>query len=270
MNLVDVYASWRASISIFEKKNFKLFFLVSLKTLKTALPLVLKYGGVLLALDYTLRRYILPPEYEWSAWFVFRVLITFVMLLFTRASLEPKTASYFKKYVTRVWDVALLLSIPSITYFLILGGFAFVTSRFESVVHPAHILTGDLIASFVLFSPLLIPMLTLSGFFVLDSNGGVKNAAAALTRSMLALVYYLPVMVVFGIVGLFAFEVLEPLPLTSGIVGLVGGGQSILAHLVVMPLGYLAKIVLHLLYVSLMANYYLKLKHGNYKLFFNQ
>ncbi len=48
MNIFDVLASWRQSLAIFEKKNFKLFFLVSLKTLKTALPFVLRYGGVLL------------------------------------------------------------------------------------------------------------------------------------------------------------------------------------------------------------------------------
>ncbi len=270
MNIFDVFTSWRASLAIFEKKNFKLFFLVSLKTLKSALPLVLRYGGPLLVLDYALRRYLLPPHLEWSAWFVFRVLISFVMLLATRASLEPKNGAYFKKYLSRIWDVVLLLGLPSLVYFGVLAVFAFVTQRFESVVHPAHILTGDLVTTFVLCSPLLVPLLTLSGFFVLDSNGGAKESAAALTRSMLALVYYLPVMAVFGFVGLFAFEVLALLPLTQGIINMLGGSQSVLAHLVVMPLGYLAKIVLHLLYISLMANYYLKLKHGNYKLFFNQ
>ena len=97
MNIFDVFASWRASLAIFEKKNFKLFFLVSLKTLKTALPLVLRFGGPLLVADYALRRYFLPPHLLWTSWFVFRVLISFVMLLFTRASLEPKSGAYFKK-----------------------------------------------------------------------------------------------------------------------------------------------------------------------------
>ena len=87
---------------------------------------------------------------------------------------------------------------------------------------------------------------------------------------MRALVYYLPVLAVFGFAGLFAFEVFGLLPFTTDIFGMLGGGQSIFTHLIVMPLGYLVKTVLHLLYFSLMANYYLKLKHGNYKLFFTQ
>ena len=270
MNLLDVFASWRQSLSIFEKKNFKLFLLVSLKNLKTALPLVLRYGGPLLVADYALRRYLLPADLEWVAWLCFHILISFVMLLATRASLEPKNFAYFKKYTRRFLDVFLIITIPTVVYIGIIALLALASARFEYFVNPGQLLSGDVVALVVLFTPLLIPVLTLSGYFVLDTNGGLRSALASLNRGMRALVYYLPVLAVFGFFGLFAFEVFELLPFTTGIFEMLGGGQSIFTHLVVMPLGYLLKTILHLFYFSLMANYYLKLKHGNYKLFFTQ
>ncbi len=268
MGMSVILLSWKSSLELFRKANLKLFILVCLKNSIGAVSLLVRYFSPFFIVDYVLRYHVIPVEYAFTGLMASRFLISFVMLLCVRASLERKDLAYFYEYFRRIVGVLGLVGIMVGLFFGLLS----LTEMF--IVHDQYapfaqrFIAKDLGALLMSLSLLLLPYLSLTSFFLLDSEGRLKNIVHSMTRGLKAIIYYLPACAIFGAFGILAFELVGPLSIVHGIAGWFGVFDHFIVILLLNIGEFIIRSLFRLFFLSIMTNYYLKIKHGNYALFF--
>lgn len=179
--------SWKDSLSLFLPKNFKLFFLVTLKGIVQVYKNLFKYFWWLIlatgVIDYVFARYgnALSNSMVIGAglsillllWFTFY----FVQYLTIRPSLKPKGYEYYFEY-----GIYFL-------YFILYSLIAYVIRyAYQALWYPF------VVADLLIY---LSPLLTFCILFLLDSDGTFVSALYSVVRGFKMFLYNLPFCIIF-------------------------------------------------------------------------
>ncbi len=184
-----LFQSWKESLLIFLPKNAKLFFLVTLKTVTQSYKLIMRDFWWLLVVTWVLP--IITAWYFWSNLLFnsislfLQISSVFVFFLIIRPSIKRKGYEYYKDHLRFLF------------YFLI--GALFLTgcliALFKILLTTLNPFTAHWIAvaSFLSITTLFMsPLFSFIIFFVLDSDGGIKNTFLAMIRGIKMVVYNYP------------------------------------------------------------------------------
>lgn len=198
---MNVIQSWKESIGFFRPSNLKLFFLVTIKTIKEIYLFLFKYFWWLillyLILEFSFVFLDLPFMYAKVIQALIIILWTFFICLSARASVGIKSAEYFIYYVRYlpgmfigIWFISLLFSVFSGV------GAWLLPSQFEGWA--ALGISNALNAMSLLFV-----------FFLFDMPLALENWARALYFSFLMFIFNIvSIMVLIALVQIIYFLVL--------------------------------------------------------------
>ena len=173
---MELVAAWKESLSLLRWQKFKLFLLVTLKSIIRTYRLLFTYWWWLIGLLYVLGISISMSSNIFAknvfslAFTVFAVAFQIVLYLSCRPSVLPKDANYFRGYKNRL---ALLVGICVI----------------------------NMVSKMVPFSTAFC---TLWALFALDQKQGADSLLQPIRGAAAMLFYNLPLFVVFGILILIA------------------------------------------------------------------
>jgi hypothetical protein len=236
MDFSNLVSSWKDSLEVFKKKNFVLFLLASLNTLRRSLILLLKYFWWVFIIFFATDLYFSFWGFEYAyqygsiTWFFLKAFLYFYAILAARPSIERKDMEYFVTYMQK--------------YFLIFVVFLF------CYLDPIFFL-------FLIFA-----------FHYLDSKPGIKNCLYSFLTSFKIVLYHLPVFIIFG-VSKFLLDGLIYLYQNVkywGINYLFGQNDIIFFIVDQFVMIFFGLIVL--LFISFVSIYYTKSKHKNFDFFF--
>lgn len=235
---MNILQAWQESFYFFQPKQFNLFLLVTLKSIKDAYSLLIKYWwwlyliciGLMIASVHT------SVGHSKLLFILFALpfgvalkIVQFIMILATRPSMQRKTYSYFMHYLQERWYLIALLWLATLF-------------RME----------------WIPLFPIGIVLFTL---FALDSPNTMQSVGKSLFRTLVMLTYNLPLWIVI-FVAIFLVNALFLLSsMLFGFIGLVTFG-TVLTHL------------LSLLFlpveICLITNVYIKKLHEQSNLYFPQ
>jgi hypothetical protein len=251
--------SWKDSLSLFKPKNFKLFALVTLKTIGQTYRLLLKYFWWI-ALLYVAVHFInisatvfgislqaLATAFLLFIWF-------FVSCLIVRPSISQKNYAYFHAYLAHALSVALGIFVLFIPFMITQELFFLDFSPF-----PLH--NEQLIFLFTFMSQVSLPPLILFFvFFVLDMPLGFKNWYKAQIFAEKMLIYNAPALVILGIVLFGSYTIVEYIFSSACILDLCRYPMF----------KYLFYFLPEPILASVMCNFYVKRLHEQPQLYFKQ
>jgi len=266
-NHMYLLQSWKESLTIFIPKNFKLFLLVTLKSLLETTKTFFRYFWWLIVLELGG-----PPLLNMLGVFtkmpsgdvanivafltVFAQTITlFCLYLIARPSVAKKDYAYFKHYSYYV----------AIVFFI-----AFVCSL---------VVQMSLLYARVLLGSLLVPLLflvmlpsALGAFFLLfwfDSDGTIKNLFYSFVRSIKMVLYNYPFCLIASLLFGGMWALVSVVPVQTFI--FIYGAKLGILPLVVWPMLILRSIVRVLLFalqICFFTNFYVKRLHDQFTLYF--
>lgn len=233
----DLLRTWRNSLVLARPSNLKLFLLVSMKTWLEALFLFCKFVGLWYLAAFAVL-YAVPHWNVYVDTILFKILFSIPMFLAVRPSLERKNLLYFKRYAHRALGIIVLsVGVMSILFSLFFSVNLFLA---KSGLYYFYCFYG--------IGSLIIPLLIFSSFFFLDSDGSPLSLWSSFVQGLKMLVYYFPIVIVVGMVGLLIFLI--------DFSFVIGSLMTVLRSM------------LQLFLFSFLANYYTKIKYSNYQLFF--
>lgn len=209
---MNLFVAWRDSLSLLQPKNFKLFFLVTLKTMVDTFKVWIKYFWwliVLPLLPFTLlllnestrfeifgvfssiRNAIPTPIYYMMPSLMDVVLVT--ILLAARPSVALKNCAYYRSYFWRALLLMLVVRLPDMGSEMILGMYfqTFIASPFLFRVAAIIQMLGRL---YVINYALLL----------LDSDGSIKSFFRSWIHAAKMTVFNLP----FYLITVISFALL--------------------------------------------------------------
>ena len=235
---------WRASFGIFSSKELLVLVFAAVKTYQRALSFLFKYFWWLLGLDIAL-------HLVWAPYLLYGA-ITFLGFA---APIEPGTLSSLSLVI--LYFVTKL----SLSFIAMLGIRASVEPKNYAYCKMYSYKLGGY---FLLFSLLvggiyLFPIAWLVLFFYLDAKGGVREAWPSFARGLKLTWYFLPI--------IFIFSVLEALldAFMAWVIRLLLNIEA--SWYIIGSIRCLGNFFLWLLLMSLLINWYIKVKHSNYELF---
>ena len=236
---------WGSSFDSFKGRQGLLLLFATIQTFKRTLMLLLRYFWPLLLLDLCCNIWLAPdipnavrtflgfaapiePTAPASgiklvAYFLAKLLLSFVIVLAVRASLEPKNKQYFLLYLKKF------------------GGYSLIFT---------------LLVAGVYFFPL--PWLSL--FFFMDAPEGRGSVSRSIGNGLRALWYFFPLAFLFHVI-----EIISDMS-TSLLIRLASLATTL--PLLIGSLRFALHLVVWLLLLSVIANWYLTIKQNNYELFF--
>ncbi len=245
-----VLSTWKESLNLFRWSNFKLFLLVSLKTTIRTLTLLITNFWWLIGI-FIILRLTLPGVAHY-----FSFILMFAYFLILRPSLEPKDWLYFKTYFYKLWRFFvivlynMILPIFMFVFAIFFFGFFFKGATLQKLLLPGGIVWG---VAVVFFTPVSISY-SFGTFFVFDAPRS-EYTWHSFIRGLKAVWFYAP----FTLFVTVLFCCIEFIRIKMGVAGDIWRAGAI-------PL-----IVYQIVYIfclSLIVNYYVKIKHTNRKLFF--
>lgn len=270
MNLIP---AWRDSLTILQPKNFKLFFLVTLKAMVDTFKVWIKYFWWLLALPIVLVvadlaiqnqifkflamvRNAIPTSIMMVLPSYFDVLVI-TLLLAARPSVALKDCAYFRSYFWRAILMAFMLRLPELVGEII---FTFYFRELVAiplllrVVSLVHLLLKWYAVTYVLF--------------FLDSDGSIKGFFRSWLYAAKMMVFNLPFYTITGVIALLIFQVyivlLSYLFRMSGAAGMsLGVGIQMFVYFVLM-------LAFELFKDCFLANFYIKKLHDQFTLYFGK
>jgi len=211
--------SWVESLKFFIPRNFKLFFLVTLKRTYEAYRVWIKYFLVFFVISAAIG-YFVPVYYPFPYWqfkaifrgFVFRLTLlitTFVLFLAIRPSTKRKNLGYFWSYRLHflLWFLLLVVWALLSTFFIVfieplrLGSNVFIMK----LLWPFEKIIRAVCYPFLILKPLK-PFLYFFAFFFLDAKGKIKSLFLSLGRAGMMFFYNAPFcLIIAGLFGLLNY-----------------------------------------------------------------
>jgi len=179
--------AWKNSITLFYPSNFKLFVLITIRSIVEAYKILLHYWWWLLLLisGVTL--------FKWgdTGFFLFlsvvlNYMFIFVFSLATRPSLKKKDVAYFGSYF--------LLFLPTIAGFLSIKLFEVLLAKFIGIDMDQWQSVRLLVKSFSYATQVFFI------FFFLDSDHTMRQLLQSLLRSVKMTIYNYPICLFFGLI----------------------------------------------------------------------
>lgn len=281
MNLLP---AWRDSLAIFQPKNFKLFFLVTLKTMVDTFKVWIKYFWWLMIIEAT------KPFWSSILWdnYLFNnpmlrltvnlgmalitLLLTVSILLAARPSVGIKNCAYFRSYVWRIiyiLPVSLLLGVGT-EYLMnnVFYPYIGIPSSISSAIIAAVVLMGIVNWSAKIY-------LINYTLFLLDSDASIKQVLKSLLYGFKMVAYnypfYIIVYVVYTSINLanhLLFDQLSQWHYTF-----IDGGESMSPSIGAYAIHYAALLIAALLGLFLycfLINFYVKKLHDQFTLYFGK
>lgn len=241
--LSTIYIMWSESFRFFFTPEFRLYFLLIANTTIRSTKIFIRYffwtlpllAFIILSLNPELDS--IQNKISIYGLIATTSLISSIIILVARPSLEPKTLFYFLYYLP--------MTLLSKFFFSLIQG-TFILLEPKPFM---RLLAG----SGLLFS-------TLSIFFFLDAECSIKNFFHAFLQATKMLIYFLPLFILYcsGIAAFFAFS--SPLLLNTL--------NKISPPLLVDLFETIYEIVRQLFIISTLSVLYISLKHRYFKLFF--
>jgi len=227
---MQLLQSWKESLLIFKPANFKLFLMVTIKSIVETYKILLKNFwwllGLLFLLGYVRNFAFFGRSLNFLQIIIsvfFGVLFFYVIILATRSSVELKGWSYFKKYLLVRFPYAIFLVGFSILFNQwMIEKFLFAPACLELFLFP--FMLNVIVISFLLFSPLVI-FFTL---FLLDSENDFNAIWRSFIRALkmviatypccliIYAIFYIGFLLVFNIsdvLGDYLFILFLPIPI---------------------------------------------------------
>lgn len=175
---MQLWQSWKESFLFFLPKNFRLFLLVTLKTMVTAYKTLFTYFWWLFLFTVPAVYSYLSVEYAFYVRFIAINLLLFCYLLATRSSVRKKDTRYFFSYGFYIFYFA--------TTLCFVHALSIVASRISGLT-----VLYDLI-DYGIAAPLFIFVMN----FVLDSDGTVSSFFLSWWRALKMVFYNYPLCVI--------------------------------------------------------------------------
>lgn len=197
MNLLP---AWRDSLTLFKPKNFKLFFLVTLKTMVDTFKVWIKYFWWLPVIEFVMPRFFLGFSNPWlsvAASILMSILWSVSILLAARPSVALKNCSYFRSYIWRIIYIAPVAVAMDLGKEYLMGTFFYPyigqPSSLTAAVFVAIIITGIINWSIRIY-------VINYALFVLDTDASIKQALKSLLYALKMLTYNYPFYIIVYIV----------------------------------------------------------------------
>ncbi len=208
MRKVIVYyflRSWKESISLFAPKQFKLFSLVTIKSIFESYKYIILHFGWLFAitalLDLSYSQFCLYLNYlcllPLIGWFV----TIFGMYLIIRPSIKRKGWSYYKdnwlKFIYFMFFSIIAYSIP-LAMLSAANKIVYLTQNIHTLFYflLLPVLLIPILVTFLMPPNLIVlyvsPLLTFLILFILDGDGSIKNVLQSVVRALKMMIYNYP------------------------------------------------------------------------------
>lgn len=273
---MNLFVAWRDSLTILQPKNFKLFFLVTLKSMVDTFKVWIKYFWWLILIQWAspglwFRFFGSSFLFFYAMWLnFFNLLFLVSILLAARPSVAIKNCAYFRSYIWRIIYI-LPVSIP-----MHIGADYLMHTMFRPYVSEATTLTLGLIAT-----TLLIGILNWSvkvyiinyALFVLDTDGSIMQTLKSLLYAAKMIAYNYP----FYIIVYFIDAVIRSADhLLWYNIATMGGAENMYA--ISSPIGFQAlwyvRMFIYGLFTlfmyCLLVNFYIKKLHDQFTLYFGK
>jgi len=260
---------WKESLSIFKPVNFKLFLLVTLKTIIQTYKVLFKYFWWLFGLLIVLGLWAMSLEgTEQQALVMYLVLlrlmvalfVPFIVLLIIRSSVSKKNVVYFMQHISFVIPIfSLSFLIPC--FYLMIRWWA---ETYYNLHIPLKILSILIFVPYpyllapVIFQVWLSPLIILFGLFYLDTG----KIFYSLKWAIKMIVYNYPVLFILYTVLLSIVMILWKLFFMY-----LGSIDPRLEYILVFASVY---VVLIPIFYSVVSNIYIKQVHDNFDLYFGK
>jgi len=240
-----LFQSWKESLLFFKPKNFKLFALVTIKSIIETLKVWLKYFWWVLALFIVSDiishfQFVFLPMFR----FLSTLLLLFTLVLSARSSVKRKTLEYFWGYK--------FYFLLTILCFLVLSPLVLLYGLGVVYIFPTYGSYTLLFDSFFRAFFLQLPLVLLSILFLLDSRGKCGDAFLSVFRAFKMVAFNYPFCVCmffildFCLGGIFAI---------NGTLGLQFMNSQF-------------RLLFFIIHVCVFTNFYIKRSHDQYKLYF--
>lgn len=209
--------SWKESLLIFKPANFKLFLLVTVRSIWETYKILFRYFWWLIAVLLTVpfHRTVLCL----LILFLGSLLFVYIVILTVRSSVSLKNWGYFKKYILSYYIIPFLIIVPVFfTYYSHVlfnrpGGLTSFISLSQIITFvlpvPIQYILSETIRSgqlelSVFFQLLISPFIVLFTLFYLDSDKGFRSIMLSFIRSVKMIIYNYPgYFIIYSIIFLF-------------------------------------------------------------------
>lgn len=256
--------SWADSLKVFIPGNFKLFFLVTLKSFLEGGKVFLKYfwwllllaGGLFYLFKSTLgfsglvpiSPYLFLTVRAFWAW-----VMPFTLIFFWIASIRPsigiKDGSYFLRYATYFVSLIVSMSIVFLSGVTVTALLFTLFPNTELVGLALYHGVTTLLSCYVLF-------------FLLESDGSLRSVFNVLKQALMFIVYNLPGLIIFG--GLFIAVSLLVGPVAVSAVSSVSNMSFAAAYAF-----YIGSLLFQFIALCFLHNYFIKRVHDHSELYYS-
>jgi len=234
--------SWKDSLSLFKPKNFKLFALVTLKTIGGTYWLLLKYFWWLVVIDIAWE-FTYGGDFTETSTGLIKVALfllwTFAICLVVRPSVAKKNSAYFVSYI---WYVP--AAFAGMIVYALLG-----------VILQRLLFEQEIIFSILILIPLLFFM-----FFLLDMVLNLRNWRKAGFFANKMVLYNIPTLILFAV----AFSCV------SYLLSFIQRFGHFQACCLVNFVNIIHSLVLQPIFTSIIGNLYIKRLHEQPQLYFKK
>ena len=178
--------AWIDSVQLLRPKNFKLFIMVTLKSIIEAYKLLFKYFWWLILLLLIFYGCVIGNLYFFALIVVIQSLLFFMVCSITRPSVAKKNCAYFRSQLYPFMYI--------IIFQLVLGGISY-------FIPDALMISVKSLTSFLYF-----PWLTLLILFFLDSEKNIKKFFISMWHAVKMIVFNFPIIVCFYI-AIYVFDI---------------------------------------------------------------
>lgn len=204
---MNLFPAWRDSLTLFQPKNFKLFFLVTLKTMGDTFKVWIKYFWWLPLIQLVMPRIWLSlygtTSFFSNPWLqvtasIFMGMLWFIsILLAARPSVAIKNCAYFRSYIWRI------IYILPISVLLDVGTEFLMSTVFYSYIGVPREITPGIVTAIILAGIMSWSVkiyLIDYALFVLDTDGSVKQVCKSLFYAFKMVAYNYPFYIVVYII----------------------------------------------------------------------
>ena len=298
MNLLP---AWRDSLTLFQPKNFKLFFLVTLKTMVDTFKVWIKYFWWIWALKIVYVAELLPIPYP-AEFFIahplfyalipsYHNIFLVTILLAARPSTALKNCAYFRSYFWRALLMIFLFSLADVIVTVIIMGphlgaeatnvramSNYIFGSLEVVMTLLMIRSPEVSATFLLrrgaffyeYAVLLTHVVIMWGtitysLFLFDSDGSIKSFFKSWIHAVKMMLYNLP----FYIIALVGLVIIPAYPYVFIGIDLLEPSHGLWYYFVGAVWGVLITL-LSLFTICFLTNFYIKKLHDQFTLYFGK
>ena len=275
---MNLFPAWRDSLTILQPKSFKLFFLVTLKTVVDTFKVWIKYFWWLLIIQAT-------KPWWWSALWnnydlfnnpylrltaiacvtCINILLIVSILLAARPSVALKNCAYFRSYIWRI------IYILPISFLMDKGAGFLINTVFYPYIGVPSALTPSVLLAIIMAGIVSwsVKIYVINyALFVLDTDGSIKQALKSLLYAFKIVAYnypfYIIIYIVHGLIQvanhLFFLQIIKWLSPEPGSVGLqiISYGNMLVFALLTFFL------------YCFLTNFYIKKLHDQFTLYFGK